>query len=180
MHKPYQVFFRPVMIHTRFLSIVLLGCLPIAAISGCARHRANSLTLDEQLLLAAKKGDTAAVQHLLKKGAHLDTKDEGGSTALALAAEFGHADTARFLMGKGADKIAAGLEGDDALISAARSGYATKVEILLERGTSAKVKNEALLVLAGKSLPAIIASPVDVQHAETLRKQNPDAVLFPR
>jgi len=144
--------------------------LPIAAISGCARHRANSLTLDEQLLLAAKKDDTAAVQHLLQKGAHVDTKDEGGSTALALAAEFGHADTARFLMGKGADKIAAGLEGDDALISAARSGYATKVEILLKRGTSAKVKNEALLALAGKSLPAIMASPVDVQHAEILSR----------
>jgi len=103
--------------------------------------------------------DTAAVQHLLQKGAHVDTKDEGGSTALALAAEFGHADTARFPMGKGADKIAAGFEGDDALISAARSGYATKVEILLKRGTSAKVKNEALLALAGKSLPVIIASP---------------------
>jgi len=155
------------MVNTRFLSIVLLGFLSVAAIGGCARHRANSPTLDERLLLAAKKDDTAAVQHLLQKGARLDAKDEGGSTALALAAEFGHADTARFLMSKGADKIAAGLEGDEALISGAQSGYATKVGILLARGTSAKAKNEALLALAGKSLPAIIASAVDVQHSLT-------------
>jgi hypothetical protein len=67
-----------------------------------------------------------------------------------------------------ADKIAAGLEGDEALISGAQSGYATKVGILLARGTSAKAKNEALLALAGKSLPAIIVSAVDVQHMETL------------
>ncbi len=167
MHKVLSSIFRPVMVHTRFLSIVLLGFLSVAAIGGCARHRANSPTLDERLLLAAKKDDTAAVQHLLQKGARLDAKDEGGSTALALAAEFGHADTARFLMSKGADKIAAGLEGDEALISGAQSGYATKVGILLARGTSAKAKNEALLALAGKSLPAIIASAVDVQHSLT-------------
>lgn len=76
----------------RILTMVLLSFLVGAGI-GCARKLVDSARLDADLLESARKGNTAAVQHLLQQGAPVEARDEGGSTALALAADYGHADT---------------------------------------------------------------------------------------
>jgi len=55
------------------------------------------------LMLAAAKGDTAAVKEVLDKGVNVDTRDAEGGTALGHAAWFGHADTAQLLIDRGAD-----------------------------------------------------------------------------
>jgi ankyrin repeat protein len=142
----------------RILTMVLLSFVVGAGI-GCARKPVGSPRLDTDLLESARKGNTTAVQHLLQQGAHIEAKDQGGSTALALAADYGHADTVKLLMKEGADPIVGGVNSSDALIEAARTANANKVELLLQRGATLKERNEALFAV-GESEPAVVeASP---------------------
>jgi ankyrin repeat protein len=107
------------MTSARFAAVFLLS-LVVGAGIGCARRPTNSASYDTELLHSARRGDTASVQRLLQHGAHIEAKDQGGSTALALAALFGHSDTVKLLLEKGADPIAGRVNSDDALIEAAR------------------------------------------------------------
>lgn len=126
----------------------------VATCVGCARHPVDRATLDANLVQSAEKGDAKAVLHLLQEGAHVDARDEGGSTALALAADYGHRDVVKLLLDRGADPVAGGLSGEGSLIEAARIGLATKVAFLLERKVDSKV-NEALFTM-GESAPLIL------------------------
>src|SRR6202011_3754409 len=109
----------------RFLVMVPLSLL-IGGGIGCARRPVDSARVDSELLQAARKGDTASVQRLLQHGAHIEAKDQGGSTALALAGDFGHSDTVKLLLEEGADPVAGSLNGGRALIDAARQANANK------------------------------------------------------
>jgi hypothetical protein len=68
-----------------FVAIAFMGFIVGGGATRCARRPAESASLDTQLLQAARKGDTASVRRLLKKGANIEAKDQGDSTALALA-----------------------------------------------------------------------------------------------
>jgi ankyrin repeat protein len=147
----------------------------------CARRPTDSAKLDTDLLHAARKGDTASVQHLLQHGAHIEAKNQGGQTALAVAAEFGHSDTVNLLLANGADPVAGELAPESALIiNAARQANANKVELILERGADLKTKNEALFAV-GESEPAVLeALPGAAQPAQTLPREEPYGTLkFP-
>jgi ankyrin repeat protein len=138
----------------RILIMVLLNFLAGAGI-GCARKPVDSTRLDADLLESARKGNTTAVQQFLQRGAHIEAKDQGGSTALALASDYGHADTVELLIKQGADPIVGGVNSDDALVDAARAANANKVELLLQRGAVLKERNEALFAV-GESEPAFL------------------------
>ena len=58
--------------------------------------------VNEELLLAARKGDLASVKTSIEKGAALETKTSYGQTPLYLAAMNGHQEVVAFLLGKGA------------------------------------------------------------------------------
>ena len=51
----------------------------------------------------AGRGDPAAVEALLDRGADVDAKDIDGRTALMLAIQNGHLDVVKALIAKGAD-----------------------------------------------------------------------------
>lgn len=61
--------------------------------------------------MAALNGDVAAIQLLVRKGAHPDSVDKQGRTALYLAASRGHFDACRVLLEAGADPARADLRG---------------------------------------------------------------------
>jgi ankyrin repeat protein len=138
----------------RSVTWVLLS-LAIATSVTCTRHPVDHAKLDAELLQSVRKGDTVTVLHLLQQGADINTRDQGGSTALALAADYGHRDVVRLLLDRGADPVAGGLSGESALTEAASLGYATKVALVLERGADSKAKNEALFAM-GESGPVVL------------------------
>jgi ankyrin repeat protein len=127
----------------------------ILVLSACS-HRQNTETLNQQLLSAARNGDTGLVQHCLRSGANIEARDHGGSTPLAVAIDYGHWETVDLLLRQRASLLNAGLSGDGALIEAARSAAVNRVTFLLKRGPAQKLKEEALFA-AAESAPARVA-----------------------
>ena len=84
------------------VTIVLLIPLLAAGI-GCTRGPTDTAKLNAKLRQAAGKGDIPSIRRLLREGANLDARDEGGLTAVAIAADFGHRDAVKLLLEKGAD-----------------------------------------------------------------------------
>ncbi|PYH37680.1 ankyrin repeat domain-containing protein [Aspergillus neoniger CBS 115656] len=71
------------------------------------RHIAEDKShLDQKLLEAAAKGETAKVEHLLDNGANVSAADSQGHTVLHVAASGGHVDIISILLRRGADKNA--------------------------------------------------------------------------
>ena len=64
---------------------------------------AHAGDINQDLIEAAKKGDTAAVKTLLAKGADVNAKDEKGWPALLVAVEAGHTATVQALLDAGVD-----------------------------------------------------------------------------
>ncbi len=81
--------------------MVIVGALLMTVFSG--RARLQSPSLDTQLLLAAGKGDVAAVGALLDKGANVNADNGHGVTALAYAADQANVELAKLLLARGAN-----------------------------------------------------------------------------
>lgn len=117
----------------------------IITLPACVRD----INLD--LLVAAKKGDTATVQALLDKGADVNAKDKDGWTALMFAANNGHATIVQALLDRGADVNAKTEDekGATALMVTAWQGHTAIVEALLDRGAdvNAKAKDDGMTAL---------------------------------
>src|SRR5579885_2439462 len=74
----------------------------------CAAFGAD---LGADLRAAARKGQTAQVDALLKSGAPIDSTDKDGRTALMLAASHGHVAVVRLLLDRGANPNARDAQG---------------------------------------------------------------------
>ena len=88
----------------------------------------------DDLINAAKMGDTSELTKLAGKGASVDTTDIDGNTLLMLAARDGHVETVDFLVKNHAKLNARNAAGDTALRLAAFRGHQKVVELLLAGG----------------------------------------------
>ncbi|HWH58520.1 MAG TPA: ankyrin repeat domain-containing protein [Terriglobales bacterium] len=151
------------------LRLALLGAL-LLVLAGCS-PRKNIDELNRQLLRAARTGDTALAQKLLREGANIESTDLGGSTPLAIAVDYGHMETAKMLLQKGSSLANAGLAGDDAFIESARNGSVYRVQFLLVRNPSTKEKNDALFASA-ETAPARVAVVDDAKVSAGVPQDN--------
>jgi ankyrin len=85
------------------------------------------------LLFAARVGDRASAEHLLRAGADVNDRAPNGASALVIAAHSGHGGVAQLLLDKGADANAAGA-GYSALHAAVLLGDVDLVVALLAYG----------------------------------------------
>ena len=92
----------------------------------CAGLDPNLMYKGQTLLMhACEVGNNDIVSLLIQNGAHVDTQDRYGRTALFMAARFGHLECCKVLCAAGArDNIRAELlGGEDALIAARSKGH---------------------------------------------------------
>ena len=89
--------------------------------------------VNEDLLAAVDRGETARVRALLASGAHADVANQHGSTALMIASERGFLPIVQLLLSSGADPHATNKEGTTALMGAAHGGHADVVQLLAGR-----------------------------------------------
>ncbi len=104
--------------------------------------------LNDAILDAAKKGDLAAVQSLLAKGADVNAKTRYSQTPLMLASDRGHLEIARALIAAGADLnvVDTFYKNFTALTAAVQKNHTEIAKLLLEKG--AKGKENALVMSA--------------------------------
>jgi len=129
-------------------AIVTILISTILLLSRLAAGQAAPGSLDDQLIQAAKNGDTAAVQQLLNKGANIEATNQYSETPLHLAVEHGHSDVVKLLLEKGAnietrdDK----LSNSTPLLEAVDRGNTDIVKLLLDKRANIEAKGEPELV----------------------------------
>jgi ankyrin repeat protein len=101
---------------------------------------ARSRNGDTALMLAAYKGNMAAVRALLDKGAEAN---QTGWTALHYAAASGHNDIVQLLLDRYAYIDAESPNQTTPIMMAARGGHILTVKLLLDEGADATLKNGA-------------------------------------
>lgn len=117
------------------LFAVLLPFVAILTLTGCA--------ITSPLIKAARRGDKAAVESLLSKGADInnvfipyfsqDVKQPCG-TLLGVAAQGGHVEIVKLLLERGADVNGMGHFGGPPMLAAAYGGQVEVAKLLLEAG----------------------------------------------
>jgi ankyrin repeat protein len=116
----------------------------VEALVSSLNHGAVTLTSLEQagrngnteLMLAATRGDLAAVRTLLHRGAVVNAKNYFGSTALLGAAAGGFDAVVRLLLLRGAHVDARSHTGSTPLMFAAKNGHTAVVKTLLRAGAN--------------------------------------------
>ena len=128
------------------------------------------------LLLAAKNGDAAMIETLLKGGADPNLATTNGTQPLMFAAASGNVLAVRLLLDKGADAAAKEKSmGQNALMFAAANGRTDVVRLLLARGADLKVSTKVIDLYAfTKEAEEAFAAAVATAGAPT-KKPEPDA-----
>ncbi|MGZ5442514.1 MAG: ankyrin repeat domain-containing protein [Thermoanaerobaculia bacterium] len=93
--------------------------------------------LEARLILAARRGDFAAVKALLAENPKFDTPGTAGETALLAASEHAEAEVVEALLEVGAEVNVQGTNGKTPLAMAAQRGSVVLVETLLAAGAAA-------------------------------------------
>jgi ankyrin repeat protein len=92
------------------------------------------------LISAAERGDAAAVQAFLAKGAEVNARASNGATALIVASYNGHLEVVQALLAKGAEVNATAGAGWTALMGASYNGHREVIQTLLAKGADVNAK----------------------------------------
>ena len=112
----------------------LLAVLTLLALAACG---SNTEELNQQLVDAVRRGDTAEAQRLLQAGAQVDARDaKHDAPAVLWAAHDGQVAVLAILLDGGGDVESAKADGDTALWYAAQQGQLDAARLLLERGAN--------------------------------------------
>jgi ankyrin repeat protein len=129
----------------RLLFIMLLlgyGLLP-----SCAEVQPMLPTfeasVEDELMFAAKRGDSFAVWAALAAGASANLTDQNGDSALMAAARMGHLDVAEALISYGALINQRGSRQATALILASSNDHPEMVALLLDYGADPTMKDRS-------------------------------------
>jgi len=101
----------------------------------------NSAKDTNLLMDAAQSGNLAIVETLIKKGANINARGDGGSTPLINASQDGRFKVVEMLIKKGADINLATNSGSTALGLSSFNGYKNIVKVLLENGANVSAKD---------------------------------------
>ena len=149
----------------RRLWFVLLLALPVMTFAA-----------DGGLIVAAGRGDVAALRKLLDAGADVNMRDARGRNAVLAATQSGQIEAARLLIARGADVNAQDDIRDSAFLLAGARGHSEIVRLALAAGANLKSTNRyggtALIPACHyghvETVRVLLGSPIDVNHVNNL------------
>ncbi|KAH9116360.1 hypothetical protein AeMF1_009691 [Aphanomyces euteiches] len=97
---------------------------------------------EEQLVVAAKRGDLKRVRGLVARGANVNFKDKDDATPLIYASKYGHLSIVKELLAHGADVMLADKTNCTPLHIASYKGHLIIVQVLLAHGASVDATDE--------------------------------------
>lgn len=133
--------------------------------------------MNDDLIAAAERGDTATVQQLLADGAEINARDARGRTAVMAATHGNQVETVRALIRAGADINIRDNRLDNVLLYAGAEGLLDILNLAIDAGADTKLTNRfggtALIPAAERGHVAIVEtlltrSDVDVNHINNL------------
>jgi ankyrin repeat protein len=125
----------------RFIALSLL----LVGMAGCSAERLPAPlrpSVEEELLLAARRGDALGVWAALAAGTSPDHADDNGNTALIFAARDGRLEIAEILIGYGATIDWQDDEQVTPLILAASRNHPEIVTLLLDNGARPMIMDQ--------------------------------------
>lgn len=143
------------------LKTIAAQLLLLSVLGGCAR------SVDEDLVIAASKGDSEQIRALLKKGANPNVVAVDGWTPLTAAASEGHPETVQILLRSGAKIDAPEGGGNTALFWAAFYNHTDVIQSLLSKGADINKKSKS----AGGESPLHAALRLNHKEAADLLRQ---------
>lgn len=157
------------------VALGLTACAPASDPPAAEEPSVTDATAD--LLAAATLGDADAVRAALRAGADLETRGEGGMTALVAATKANHVEAARALIDAGADVNAKDDIQDSAYLYAGARGHDEILRLTLDHGADLASTNRfggtALIPASERGLLSTIAilldAGVDPNHVNDLR-----------
>lgn len=133
---------------------------------------------DAPLVQAAKAGDRAAVERLLRERAHINSTSADGMTALHWAVYGGDVELTRRLIAAGADVHAANRYGALPIATACARADGTLVTLLLEAGADANAApaGEPVIMTASRTgsleaVTALLARGANINATDTSKGQ---------
>lgn len=134
-------------------------------------------TMNDQLIAAAERGDTAALERLIRAGAQVDARDARGRTA-AMAATHGRQPAAlQALIAAGADLNIRDSRQDNPLLYAGAEGLIEILRLAIAAGADTRITNRfggtALIPAAERGHVEVVrelltTSDVNVNHVNNL------------
>lgn len=133
--------------------------------------------MEQALITAAAKGDTASVLELLASGAKIDATNQQGDTAIMAATKGAHVATVEALIAQGADLNRRNHNQDNVLLYASAAGDLAIVQLAIEAGADTTITNRfggtGLIPAADRGHVNIVEylltkSDVDVNHLNNL------------
>ncbi|XP_071116442.1 26S proteasome non-ATPase regulatory subunit 10-like [Haliotis cracherodii] len=120
------------------------------------------------VMMAAYKGRSEVVKHLVRKGADVSLKDDNGNNTLHLACVIGHVETVKcVLLPKVVDINSRGEEEMTPVMEAARWRYIDLVELLVSKGADV-----SLVDVAGNNILHCACRGGDVETVEFVLSLN--------
>ena len=128
-----------------------------------------------ELIIAASKGDTEAVQSLIDAGVDVNARNKAGYTALMVAAKNGDSESVIALLKAGASVNIRQKDGMTALMWAATNPFSSEcTELLLKAGADVNARNKngwTTLIVASKyggegNIAALLRKGADVNAKE--------------
>src|SRR5262245_13564441 len=154
-------------------SLAIALALPLL---GCARQ-ADVQTMNNELIAAAERGDTAGVQQLLQAGANINARDERGRTPVMAATHGNRVDTVAALIQAVADINIRDNRLDNPFLYAGAEGLLDILKLTIAAGADTKLTNRfggtALIPAAERGHVAVVEellthTDVDINHINNL------------
>ncbi len=148
----------------------MLNMLVVLLLFAQLGQKQEAISQSQLLHRSAMRGETSAIEMLLKLGADVNSPDQHGKTPLHDACLKGHVDSARLLLDRGAKIGARDEDGATPLHDAALGGNTKVIDLLLARKAEVDARDSKGLTPLDYALKMERSDAVQILRSAAVKK----------